>query len=151
MIFKYDFSISGDNLYPEKIINKIQGNFIIDSYFRPTDKRLFNLPGTYGYGGMSFRHPKKFATEDNIREYEAAFVDFIEKNYNLLVEAGVDDFKIFMEIYYDGEQCNFEIFDKLTLNKLTQYSISIPVSVYFLSEQEVSEWENKIKQKWIIE
>ena len=97
---------------------------------------------------MSFWHPKKFVTEDNIIEYEAAFVDFIDKNYNLFIEAGADDFDIFIEIYYDGEQCNFEIFDKLTLKKLSKYSISIPVSVYCLPEQEIIEWTNEIEQEW---
>lgn len=35
MVFKYTFSISGDDLYPEKVLDKIQGDFIAVSHFSP--------------------------------------------------------------------------------------------------------------------
>ncbi len=44
MICKYTLSIAGDNFYPEKIVNKLQGDFIIDSFFSPKDKKFNNSP-----------------------------------------------------------------------------------------------------------
>ena len=151
MIFKTTFSVSGDNFHPSTVIDKLCGDFIITDSFNSTDRTFVNPQIVYGYGGMSFWDPKKFATEDNIIEYETAFVDFIDKNYNLFIDAGADRFNIYIEIYYDGEQCNFEIFDKHTLKKLTKYSISFPISVYRLSEQEIVDWEKEIKQEWVTE
>lgn len=148
MIYKYDFSVFGNTFYPEKILNKIEGDFIIDTYFSPKDKKFSNTSEEYGYGGISFWHPQKFATEAKIVDYEKAFVDFIEKNDKLFKENGVDDLQIFMEIYYNGSQCNFEIFNKDLLKKLTKYKVSFPVSVYLLGEKEIQEWENEIKSKW---
>lgn len=148
MIYKYSFSISGDDFYPEKITDKIQGDFIVDSYFNPTDKKFNNKLDIYGYGGMSFWHPKKYSTENEIIKYEKAFVDFIEKNYCLFIENGVSDLDIFIEIYFDGGQCNFEIFNKELLKILANYDVSLPASVYILNDAKIQEWENEIKLNW---
>lgn len=145
MIYKYQLSISGDTLYPEKIINKIKGDFIIDSYFSPTDIKPDN--NKYGCGEILFWHPKKFSTENNIIEYEKEFIKFIEKNSILFTEE-VNSVEIFIEIYYDGGQCNFEIFNKDLLKKLTNFGVSIPLSIYVMEEKEVIEWENQINSNW---
>lgn len=148
MIFKYSFSISGDDFYPGKIISKIQGDFVVESYFNPTDIRAFGLPGAYGYGGISFWHPQKFSTEENIIEYEKGFIEFIEKNYQFFTENGVDDLQIFIEIYFDGGQCNFEVFNKELLKKLSNFGVSLPISLYVLKDEEIEKWENEIKLEW---
>ena len=53
-----------------------------------------------------------------------------------------------MEVYFDGGQCNFEIFNKDLLAKLSVFNISIPVSVYLLDATEFQSWENEIKLTW---
>ena len=148
MIYKYYFSISGDNFYPETIIDKLQGDFLVDSFFNASDKTIYDKSIEYGYGGMSFWHPKKFSTESNIIEYEKAFIEFIEENYALFIENAIEALEIFMEIYYDGEQCNFEIFDKHLLKKLAQYGVSLPISVYILKKRDLRKWENEINASW---
>ncbi len=148
MIFKYYLSISGDNLFPEKIINRIEGNFIIDSYYSPTDGKFEDRDDPYGYGGISFWHPKKFSLKDNIVEYEESFVKFIEDNYLLFSENGLEDIEIFLEIYFDGGQCNFEIFDKTILKRLAKYDVSLPISVYILGKRKFKKWRNEIESVW---
>lgn len=148
MIYKYSISISGDEFHPEKIIKEIQGNFTVDSYFNPTDKKPINISEDYGYGSMSFGHPNKNSTEGEIIDYEKSFVEFIEKNYALFVKNGVNEFEIFLEIYFDGGQCNFEIFNKELLKKLGDIGVSLPISVYILKNEEIQKWEDEIRLIW---
>lgn len=148
MIYKIIFSILGENFWPQKIINNIEGDFIVESYFSPTDKKFENSNDEYGYGGMFFFHPKKFAVPGCVLEYEKAFVDFLENNYRLFKENGVEDLEFFIELYYDGGQCNFEIFNKELLKKIADFDVSIPVSVYILKEEELQQWENEIGREW---
>lgn len=148
MIFKYSFSVAGDNFYPEKILNNIHGDFVIDSYFSPTDKKVDNKPDEYGYGNLSFWHKNKFSTEGEIAKYERDFIDFIEKNNSLFVENGVNDFEIFIEIYFDGGQCNFEIFNKQLLKQVGDFGVSLPISVYLLKSEEIQKWEDEVKLVW---
>ncbi|MEO6176747.1 MAG: hypothetical protein ABIP27_16470 [Flavobacterium circumlabens] len=84
-------------------------------------------------------HPKIFGYLDNGLQYEDQFIKFFEINYSLFQDYGVDDFVFFIEVYYSGEQCNFEIFNNSMLFKLTKGSgkISIPVSVYHLEKKEI--------------
>lgn len=147
MIYKYSFSITGDNFYPERVIKNIKV-FEIGSFFSPTDKRVGVKIEEYGYGNLSFWHPKKFATEDEILIYEKDFIEFIEKNYHLFIDNGANELEIFIEIYFDGGQCNFEIFDKEILKKISKFGISMPISIYVLSDEEIQKWEHEIKLHW---
>ncbi|MFD2904682.1 hypothetical protein [Sphingobacterium anhuiense] len=148
MIYKYYISVSGDNLIPEKFMGKITGDFIIDSHFKSTDKRDCDLDRTYDYGGISFWHPNKFSTGENILDYENDFVKFIEDNYRLFIENSATDFEIYMEIYSDGGQCNFEIFSKILLKKLAKYSVSLPISFYVLKIRQMKKWEKEVDMSW---
>jgi len=148
MIYKYSFSISGVSFYPETILENIQGDFVIDSYFKPSDKKPINISEEYGYGGISFWHPQKFSTEDEIIKYEKSFIEFIEKNYSLFFDNGANDLEIFIEIYFDGGQCNFEIFNKNFLKKLGKFGVSLPISVYVLKNDEIQKWEEEVKLVW---
>lgn len=137
MVFKYNFSVSGDNFYPETILNNIQGNFIVDSYFNPTDKKFDNKPDEYGNGNLSFWHKNKLSTEVEIAKYEGDFVEFIEKNHLLFVENGVSELAIFLEIYFDGGQCNFEVFNKQLLKRIGDLRVTLPISVYLLKNEQI--------------
>ncbi len=148
MIYKYSISISGDDFHPEKIIEEIQGDFVVNTFFNPTDKKLINISEEYGYGSMSFWHPYKNSTEDKIIEYEKSFVEFIDENYTLFVKNGVNEFEIFIEIYFDGGQCNFEIFNKELLKKFGVLGVSLPISVYVLTSEEIQKWEDEIGLVW---
>lgn len=146
MIYKYEFSVSGDYLRPESFIKSVEAGFIIDSYFKRDDKKRNGEE--YGYGSISFWHPQKFATVTRIKEYENSFVHFVERNYSLFTKHGGNDFQFLVEIYYDGGQCNFEIFNKDLLQRLGSMGISIPVSVYSLQEEEILKWETEINFSW---
>lgn len=146
MIYKYEFSISGDNFDPEQLVKIVNDQFIIDSYFTSSDRK--SNGEKYGFGNMSFLHPLKYATEFEVRDYEKSFVDFVERNYSIFKKYGGDDFQFFIEIYYDGVQCNFEIFDKELLRKLGSMGVSLPVSVYSLEVKEILKWEAEINEAW---
>lgn len=148
MVFKYTFSISGEDLHPKKILGQIQGDFIAVSHFSPTDKKFIAKDSEYGYGGISFWHPRKFATEDQVANYEKAFVEFIESNYALFCQNSVHTLEIYLEIYYDGGQCNFEVFDKELLKRLAGFDVSLPMSVYVLEEHKLQDWESEISSLW---
>jgi len=148
MVYKYTFSVTGNNLFPQKTLDNIQGDFIAISHFSPTDRKFIGQDSVYGYGGISFWHPYKFATEDQVITYEKAFVEFIEQNHALFFQSGGDKLEIYLEIYYDGGQCNFEVFNKELLSNLAKFGISLPISIYILEENKLEDWENEISLVW---
>lgn len=148
MIYKYYLSINGDLLKPNEFLANIKGDFVVDNCFHPTDSNPVDIDGEYGYGGISFWHPNKFATKEHIAAYERDFMEFIDNNFKLFIENHMTELQIFIEIYFDGGQCNFEVFSKEMLKKIASFGVSIPISIYVLSEDEIIKWQNEINLTW---
>ena len=146
MIYKYKFSVSGSNLYPREIINKLEGSLIVDRYFSPDDEK-HTKSEEYEYGGMSFLHPKEFSTQNQIFEYERAFIEFMNKNYPLFVENGGNNLDISIEIYFSGTRGNFVIFKELIKN-LASFNISLSINWHVAKHEWLQEWKNEIEASW---
>ncbi len=153
MVFKYYLDVDGNKFYPRNILKEIKGDFIIENVFCPGDVqykfRSNEIRGYWTFGGLTIQHPFKFATENHIGRYEQDYIDFIEKNYNLFKENKGNDFRIFMEIFFEeGGQCNFEIFKRKWLKKLAKYNFALPISVYTLKKRKIRAWEKEIEAVW---
>jgi hypothetical protein len=148
MIYKIILILSGVDFLPDSILQYIKGEYAIASKNNPQDKKHKNKEDDYGFGSISFFHPKKFATQPNILNYEQWFINFLLDNYELFKNYGVEDYELFFEVYHDEEQCNFEIFDKILLQKISGISISFPVSVYSVKKDEFQHWVSEIDTEW---
>ncbi len=133
---KIIFSISGDKLDSEQLLKKfLDERLTIGTYFSPDDLNKYNQM-KFGFGYISFMHPMVFSNQENIEDYEATFINFLLDNYSFFSEFGAKDFQFFHEVYYDDDQCNFEIFNSKILTKIGHINISMPVSVYHLTKSE---------------
>lgn len=149
MVIKITLSIFGDDLWSEIILNTISGNYIVESSFNPDDKKFENSEETYGYGGISFWHPHKFAILDSLVSYESWFISFLNYNHEVFKSNNIEEVVLFTEIYHSSDNCNFEIFNKESLRDLAKIGVSLPVSVYSINENELSAWENEIELEWV--
>jgi hypothetical protein len=142
MIIEISIDLFGDNFSPKKFLDCIENDFEIISSVEPNDANECDKSGVYGFGSISILNPMKYGVGSEQLKYENWYIDFIEKNYSLFIDNGVTDIRLFWNVYYFN-QCNFEIFDKDMLQNLSKYLISIPVSVYRLSESEIIEMINE--------
>jgi hypothetical protein len=57
------------------------------------------------------------------------------------VGCGATDFDFFIEVYYSGNQCNFEIFNSELLGRLSKIlpNVSVPVSVYQIKKKQIKD------------
>jgi hypothetical protein len=149
MIYKITLSISGKKFHPNNIIGKISGDFSIESSIQPNDKIFADREDTHDFGGISFWHPKKFSLQETIQKYEIDFIEFIESNQALFLENGVEEFSFFYEVYYEkSNQCNFEIFSKELLKRVSLLDLSFPVSIYGLGKNELKKWVKEVEIDW---
>ena len=93
---------------------------------------------------ISIEHPTDIGIEYNMEIYNQWYVDFIENNHSTLKHNGLDKINIFINVFYSG-QCNFEIFESQSLSILSKYNVSLPISVFHLSNNELKEILNKKK------
>ena len=85
---------------------------------------------------ISIEHPTDIGIEYNMEIYNQWYVDFIENNHSTLKHNGLDKINIFINVFYSG-QCNFEIFESQSLSILSKYNVSLPISVFHLSNNEL--------------
>jgi len=142
MILKILLTVYGDSLEPDTFINSIKGDFLVTSKNSSNDRN--NRGESFDFGSITFWHSNKFSEGRGIAEYEQDYIDFLEKNYNLFLSNGAESFEFFFEVYYDGGQCNFEIFNSALLAKLKGLNISFPISVYALNKDKYEEWVDEI-------
>lgn len=116
-------------------INAFGENFEAKNSISLLDIRNFDVIYEDDYKNhISFVHSRAIV-EYWDEEYEKSYLEFIEKNMEVMVSLGADDFDIFISVYkYELEQCNFEILSPAFFYYINKYKIRIPISVYTVDD-----------------
>ena len=140
LLIRISLDILGDNFSPNMLLTKLNINtsFITFTSNEPTDFLTKDKNDQYGFGSISILHPNKVGVEDNLSEYEEWYVEFLETNYKFFIDSGANEVNLLYETFYN-KQCNFEIFNKELLKKITVYNVSIPICVYMLTNSQIRE------------
>lgn len=137
MLLRITLSLLGENFKPEEIIPKFIGECIVSSSHYKGERFGRNLEKTCQGGAVSLWNPQKYEIPYHGEEYEEWFIVFIENNYQLFLKSGVEEIRLHFEVFTLYEQCNFEVFNNHLLKRLVRYNVSLPMSVYVLTEAEM--------------
>ena len=138
----------GDKLNSAALVGKLKGNYTIcnsEEVGSIADKQ----------GAISIAPPTESIVDDNyeqVTKYHAWFASFLEANHDVFIECGANDLRIFMEIFYvAGNQCNLEVFDREAISIIGKFNVALPISIYTLSEESLSNWAKDIKAGYGLE
>ena len=132
--------ILGTELLIDEIL-KILGNKIkIGKIIHPNDKN----PKTgekYDFGLIRLLHPKVYIDDDKLVGYLSWFSDFIKEYFDIFYTLGMEKACFVTNIYYTNSFLSLELFDSDFLKQIASYkiSISIPMNIYEVTEQEIIE------------
>ena len=132
--------IFGTELLIDEIL-KILGNKIkIEYIIHPNDKN----PKTgekYDFGLIRLLHPKVYIADDELVDYLSWLSDFIKEYFDIFYTLGMEEVCFFTNIYYTDSFLSLELFDSDFLKQIASYkiSISIPMNIYEVTEQEIIE------------
>ena len=135
-----NIEIFGTELLIDEIL-KILGNKIkIGKIIHPNDKN----PKTgekYDFGCISLSHPKVYIADDELVDYLSWLSDFIKEYFDIFYTLGMEKACFFTNIYYTDSFLSLELFDSDFLKQIASYkiSISIPMNIYEVTEQEIIE------------
>ena len=132
--------IFGTELLIDEIL-KILGNKIkIGKIIHPNDKN----PKTgekYDFGRISLSHPKVYIADDELVDYLSWLSDFIKEYFDIFYTLGMEKACFVTNIYYTNSFLSLELFDSDFFKQIASYkiSISIPMNIYEVTEQEIIE------------
>ena len=135
-----NIEILGTELLIDEIL-KILGNKIkIGKIIHPNDKN----PKTgekYDFGRISLSHPKVYIADDELVDYLSWLSDVIKEYFDIFYTLGMEKACFVTNIYYTNSFLSLELFDSDFLKQIASYkiSISIPMNIYEVTEQEIIE------------
>ena len=134
--------ILGTELLIDEIL-KILGNKIkIEYIIHPNDKNP-KRDEKYGFGCISLSHPKVYIADDELVYYLSWLSDFIKEYFDIFYTLGMEEVWFYTNIYYTDSFLSLDLFDSDFLKQIASYknkiSISIPMNIYEVTEQEIIE------------
>ena len=135
-----NIEILGTELLIDEIL-KILGNKIkIGNIIHPNDKNP-KRGEKYGFGCISLSHPKVYIADDELVDYLSWLSDFIKEYFDIFYTLGMEKACFVTNIYYTNSFLSLELFDSDFLKQIASYkiSISIPMNIYEVTEQEIIE------------
>ena len=135
-----NIEILGTELLIDEIL-KILGNKIkIEYIIHPNDKKP-KRDEKYGFGCISLSHPKVYIADDELVDYLSWLSDFIKEYFDIFYTLGMEKACFVTNIYYTNSFLSLELFDSDFLKQIASYkiSISIPMNIYEVTEQEIIE------------
>ena len=138
--YYFNIQIFGTELLIDEIL-KILGNKIkIGNIIHPNDKNP-KRDEKYGFGCISLSHPKVYIADDELVDYLSWLSDFIKEYFDIFYTLGMEKACFVTNIYYTNSFLSLELFDSDFLKQIASYkiSISIPMNIYEVTEQEIIE------------
>ena len=138
--YYFNIKIFGTELLIDEIL-KILGNKIkIGNIIHPNDKN----PKTgekYGFGCISLLHPKVYIADDELVDYLSWLSDFIKEYFDIFYTLGMEEVWFYTNIHYSNSYLSLDLFDSDIFKQIASYkiSISIPMDIYKVTEQEIIE------------
>lgn len=149
-IIRISLDLEGENFSPQKLINELNDEIHVFRSNEPDDINDRGLNEIYGFGSLAILCPEIYGLQYEMTYYENWYLSFIDKNKKLFDRNGIAEMSLYIEIFHNEGQLNFEIFSRELLKKIAEYEISIPISYYKVSSEDIIEMlkETKIsKQK----
>ena len=138
--YYFNIKIFGTELLIDEIL-KILGNKIkIGKIIHPNDKN----PKTgekYDFGRISLSHPKVYIADDELVDYLSWLSDFIKEYFDIFYTLGMEEVWFYTNIHYSNSYLSLDLFDSDIFKQIASYkiSISIPMDIYKVTEQEIIE------------
>ena len=138
--YYFNIKIFGTELLIDEIL-KILGNKIkIGNIIHPNDKNP-KRGEKYGFGCISLSHPKVYIADNELVDYLSWLPDFIKEYFDIFYTLGMEEVWFYTNIHYSNSYLSLDLFDSDIFKQIASYkiSISIPMDIYKVTEQEIIE------------
>ena len=138
--YYFNIKIFGTELLIDEILKKLGNKIKIGKIIHPNDKNP-KEGEKYGFGCISLSHPKVYIADDELVDYLSWLSDFIKEYFDIFYTLGMEKACFFTNIYYTDSFLSLDLFNSDFFKQIASYkiSISIPMNIYEVTEQEIIE------------
>ena len=138
--YYFNIKIFGTELLIDEILKKLGNKIKIEYIIHPNDKKP-KRDEKYGFGCISLSHPKVYIADDELVDYLSWLSDFIKEYFDIFYTLGMEEVWFYTNIYYTDSFLSLDLFDSDFFKQIASYkiSISIPMDIYKVTEQEIIE------------
>lgn len=138
-IIRISLDLTGRKFSPKEFLKELPDNIHIFTSNELDDINDRDPDGIFGFGSLTVLCPKIYGMQYEMTNYEKWYLDFIDNNKQLLDKNRVTEMSLYIEVFDNGGQLNFEIFSRELLKKVGQYNIATPISYYKLTTEQIIE------------
>ena len=138
--YYFNIKIFGTELLIDEILTILGNKIKIESIIHPNDKNP-KRGEKYGFGCISLSHPKVYIADDELVDYLSWLSDFIKEYFDIFYTLGMEEVWFYTNIHYSNSYLSLDLFDSDIFKQIASYkiSISIPMDIYKVTEQEIIE------------
>ena len=138
--YYFNIQIFGTELLIDEILTILGNKIKIESIIHPNDKNP-KRGEKYGFGCISLSHPKVYIADDELVDYLSWLSDFIKEYFDIFYTLGMEEVWFYTNIHYSNSYLSLDLFDSDIFKQIASYkiSISIPMDIYKVTEQEIIE------------
>lgn len=138
----------GEELNPLSLIEQLsKGNdFLVENIIIKGELSKFSKK-THKKSGCYIKSKSTGCYKD-FNAYEAWYVEFLEKNFDLIKKSNVTDIQIWTDLYMTKGNHGFEVFTRENLNKLFGMNVALPIDFHILSKKSIIEFADEMNIKY---
>ncbi|WP_223654564.1 hypothetical protein [Hymenobacter psoromatis] len=136
VLFRFDLTFYGEGFAPEPFALKLEAQGVKVEWCSENTEKAFPY--------LSVSPDKEFSTQPNVDNHLHWFCTLLDENYPALRAGGVEKAVLFTEVFYEGGQCNMELFNHEFYACAHRCALYTPLSAYKIS---LTEW-NKLEREY---
>ena len=141
VLFRFTLTFYGDVFGPQPFVAELEAMGAIVDWCAERNEQV-STP----YLEVSLA--QQFSTNPNADRHLQWFIDVLDAYYPALRAAGVEQSVLFTDVYYEGDQCNMELFNPTFYACASRCELATPLSAYKIPQKEWNKLERECRDAY---
>ena len=140
VLFRFTLTFYGEAFAPEPFVS------VLKAWGAEVDWCAANTAQAMPY--LEVLPAQHFSTQPHADNHLQWFITVMDAHYPALRAAGVEQTVLFTDVYYEGGQCNLELFNQAFYDCASRCELVTPLSAYKLTQKKWNKRERECRNAY---